>query len=162
MRDYWTQATRFPSQLTLGSCESGDDNVVGSTSDPFAVDPDPRALQDGGGARSLAVHEHGVLVGTVSWHPVPHGPSLPCVALKIGITLLEEHRGRGPGTAAQRLLVEHLFATTEVHRLEASTDVDNTAEQHALEKVGFQREGVLRGAQPRPGAARLVAAQRCC
>ena len=60
-----------------------------------------------------------------------------------------EARGRGIGTAAQRLLAEHLFATTSVHRVEAGTDVTNVAEQRALEKAGFTREGVLRGAQYR-------------
>jgi RimJ/RimL family protein N-acetyltransferase len=32
------------------------------------------------------------------------------------------------------------------------TDVENIPEQHALEKAGFSREGVLRGAQFRGGA----------
>ena len=36
-----------------------------------------------------------------------------------------------------------------MHRVEASTDVTNLAEQRALEKAGFTREGVLRGAQHR-------------
>ncbi len=49
----------------------------------------------------------------------------------------------------QRLLADHLFATTEVDRVEASTAVDNVAEQKALERAGFRREGVLRGAQVR-------------
>jgi RimJ/RimL family protein N-acetyltransferase len=39
-----------------------------------------------------------------------------------------------------------------VHRVQASTDVLNVAEQRALERAGFQREGVLRGAQWRRGA----------
>jgi GNAT superfamily N-acetyltransferase len=34
----------------------------------------------------------------------------------IGIILAPEHRGRGVGTVAQRLLAEHLFDTTVVHR----------------------------------------------
>ena len=52
---------------------------------------------------------------------------------------------RGVGTAAQRLLADYLFATTPANRLEATTEVDNVAEQRALEKAGFVREGVLRG-----------------
>ncbi len=51
-----------------------------------------------------------------------------------------------------RQVAEYLFATTNVNRVEASTDVDNLAEQRALEKAGFPREGVLRGAQFRSGA----------
>jgi RimJ/RimL family protein N-acetyltransferase len=38
-----------------------------------------------------------------------------------------------------------------VERLEASTDVDNLAEQRALERAGFTREAVLRHAQFRDG-----------
>ena len=45
---------------------------------------------------------------------------------------LPEHRGRGIGTAAQRLVAEHLFAHTTVHRLEAVTETINIAEQRAL------------------------------
>jgi RimJ/RimL family protein N-acetyltransferase len=43
-----------------------------------------------------------------------------------------------------------------VERLEASTDIDNVAEQRALEKAGFLREGVLRHAQYRAGSWRDV------
>ena len=39
-----------------------------------------------------------------------------------------------------------------MNRIEASTDVTNVPEQRALEKAGFVREGVLRGAQFRAGA----------
>jgi RimJ/RimL family protein N-acetyltransferase len=39
-----------------------------------------------------------------------------------------------------------------VHRVEASTDVSNLAEQRSLEKAGLRREGVTRGAQFRAGA----------
>lgn len=48
-------------------------------------------------------------------------------------------------------MAEYLFANTLIERLEASTDVDNVAEQRALEKADFQREGVLRHAQFRDG-----------
>lgn len=80
-----------------------------------------------------------------------HGPSAACRHLNIGIGLLPEHRGKGYGTAAQRALSSYLFSTRLVERLEASTDVDNVAEQRALEKAGFTREGVLRHAQFRAG-----------
>lgn len=44
-----------------------------------------------------------------------------------------------------------------MHRLEATTEVDNLEEQKALERCGFVREGVLRGATFRDGAWRDVA-----
>jgi RimJ/RimL family protein N-acetyltransferase len=62
------------------------------------------------------------------------------------------NRGRGHGAEAQRQLAAYLFAHIRVERLEASTDVDNLAEQRALERAGFAREGILRSAQFRDGA----------
>jgi [ribosomal protein S5]-alanine N-acetyltransferase len=41
--------------------------------------------------------------------------------------------------------VDYLFNYTTAHRLEALTDTENIAEQKALERVGFKREGVMRG-----------------
>lgn len=95
-----------------------------------------------------------VAAGMVSWHAARYGPDPWSRAWNIGIGLLPEARGQGVGTAAQRLLADELFATTTVNRVEAETDVDNVPEHHALEKAGFTREGVLRGAQFRNGAWR--------
>jgi [ribosomal protein S5]-alanine N-acetyltransferase len=86
----------------------------------------------------------GSLAGIVSWRTIKAGgPDGGC--LEIGILLFPEHRGHGLGTAAQRQLVEYLFATTLANRLQAITDVENLAEQRALERIGFRHEGVLRG-----------------
>jgi [ribosomal protein S5]-alanine N-acetyltransferase len=73
---------------------------------------------------------------------------------EIGIALFPEHRGRGIGTEAQRQLVNYLFRTTTVHRLEAGTEIDNLSEQRALERVGFRREGLMRGLYFRDGSWR--------
>jgi RimJ/RimL family protein N-acetyltransferase len=103
-------------------------------------------------AGTLAVETpDGTLAGTVSWFTVPHGPSAACQALNIGISLLPGQRGRGYGSAAQRALAEYLFATTLAERIEAETDVENVAEQRALERAGFTREGILRHTQFRAG-----------
>jgi RimJ/RimL family protein N-acetyltransferase len=85
---------------------------------------------------------------------VHNGPPHVARALNIGIELLLEHRGHGYGTTAQRMIAEHLFSTSTIERLEASTDVDNLAEQRALTKAGFTREGRLRHAWFRAGAWR--------
>ena len=91
-------------------------------------------------------------VGEVQWHAVAYGPGDGVHALNIGICLDPAICGRGVGGQAQRLLADYLFAYTPVHRVEASTDVGNVAEQRALEKAGYTREGVIRGAQFRQGA----------
>jgi RimJ/RimL family protein N-acetyltransferase len=123
----------------------------------FAIDPDDRPRVTGP-TRSFLLsvldERTGLLLGGVSWHAVDYGGTVSSSAWNIGIGLLPEARGRGVGTLAQRMLVDHLFATTELDRIEASTDVENIAEQRALEKAGFRREGVLRGAQLRGGIRR--------
>jgi RimJ/RimL family protein N-acetyltransferase len=91
-------------------------------------------------------------VGSVSGRAVRYGPNPESVAWNIGINLIPAARGRGFGGEAQMLLARHLLATTAAHRIEAMTDVDNLAEQRALDKAGFHREGVLKGAQFRAGA----------
>lgn len=94
-------------------------------------------------------------IGTVSWLKVAHGPP-PSWCWNMGISLLPEHRGRGLGTQAQQRLVEYLFSVSDAVRIEAGTLVDNVAEQRALERAGFEREGVLRSAQYLDGAWRDV------
>jgi RimJ/RimL family protein N-acetyltransferase len=93
-------------------------------------------------------------IGTVSWHAVHHGPGPWSRCWNIGIALLPAYRGHGYGGAAQRALAEYLLANTTAMRIEASTRSDNLAEQRALEKAGFRREGVLRSAQFHDGAWR--------
>ncbi len=91
----------------------------------------------------------GELVGSMSWHEEMYGPTVGSLCWNIGIGLVAAWRGKGIGAAAQRALAEHLFATTPHNRVEASTDVENIAEQRALERAGFTREGIIRGAQHR-------------
>lgn len=95
--------------------------------------------------------DDGAVVGDVSWHPVMYGPNEQSRALNIGVALYPEARGQGFGTEAQRLLAELLLEQFAVERVEASTDVDNVAEQRSLAKAGFAREGVIRRAQFRAG-----------
>ena len=103
----------------------------------------------GGEASYLTVEgDDGSCAGWVSWRPLGTGN------VEIGIGLLPEHRGRGLGTEAQRQLVDYLFSTTPVHRIQAGTEIDNIAEQRALEKAGFRREGVMRGVAFRAGGWR--------
>jgi RimJ/RimL family protein N-acetyltransferase len=101
---------------------------------------------------ALIVEADGRPIGTVSWHAERYGPNPESTAWNIGINLIPEGRGQGFGAEAQRLLAERLLRTTDANRIEAMTDVENLAEQRSLEKAGFAREGVLRGAQFRAGA----------
>ncbi len=114
----------------------------------FAVDG---LISDDAGGLAVQTPD-GTLLGSMDWFAVRHGPASTARALNIGIFLLPEHRGRGYGSAAHVIFADYLFATTLVERLEAGTDVDNIAEQRALERAGFHREGIARHAQFRAGA----------
>jgi [ribosomal protein S5]-alanine N-acetyltransferase len=93
------------------------------------------------------------VVGIASWEARTRGGPIGA-CYEIGLALLPEHRGRGLGTAAQAMLVTYLFRYTLANRLEAQTDAENLAEQAALERIGFRREGVLRGVRFRHGVWR--------
>jgi RimJ/RimL family protein N-acetyltransferase len=106
-----------------------DDGLVGSASSYLAV-----GLEDG------------TCAGWVTWRHVGATGNF-----EIGIALLPGHRGHGVGTEAQRQLVDYLFDTTAANRVQAGTEVGNVAEQRALERAGFRREGVQRGLYFRAG-----------
>ena len=62
----------------------------------------------------------------------------------LGYWIARDARGRGICTRALRVLARHGLEELELQRLELITDPDNRASQRVAEKVGFQREGVLR------------------
>ena len=113
----------------------------------FGLEPTPASVE----GNHLMVETDGEPIGTVSWQEVRYGPNDESLAINIGIALIPAARGHGHGSAAQRMLAGYLFATTKINRVEASTDLENVAEQRALERAGFTREGVIRGAQFRAG-----------
>ena len=108
-----------------------------------------RLIDDEGG--TLAIVDGDELLGDVSWRRLSSSPSQDSAFWNFGIIVFPQHRGKGHGTVAQRLLADYLFAHTPLQRVEASTDIDNLAEQRSLEKAGFTREGVMRGFQWRNG-----------
>ncbi|MBV9853061.1 MAG: GNAT family N-acetyltransferase [Streptosporangiaceae bacterium] len=101
---------------------------------------------------TLMVSRGGETLGFVNWRRRSAG--VGAFYWEMGIALLPGARGHGHGTQAHRLLARYLFAHTTAHRIEANTEVDNIAEQKALERAGFTREGVKRGEGWRDGAWR--------
>jgi RimJ/RimL family protein N-acetyltransferase len=96
----------------------------------------------------------GTLVGEVSWHQADNSTPPNGRCWNVGIFVLPEARGKGYGSAAQRAIAEYLFSHTPAVRVEASTEAANLAEQRALHKAGYTREGVLRKAVFRGGSYR--------
>ncbi|MFF3446824.1 GNAT family N-acetyltransferase [Streptomyces sp. NPDC002667] len=114
--------------------------------DRFAED---RLLGPDGGM--LTITAAGEAVGRVEWFASAWGRPATSSCWTIAIALVPAARGRGTGTAAQRQVAGYLFAHTRAERVQAFTDHANLAEQRALEKAGFTREGTLRSAQWRSG-----------
>jgi ribosomal-protein-alanine N-acetyltransferase len=64
--------------------------------------------------------------------------------LEIGYSLVPSERGKGCCTEAVKIMVDHLFLSKDIGRIQAQTDPRNVASQKVLEKVGFKKEGTLR------------------
>ena len=64
--------------------------------------------------------------------------------LEIGYCLLPSERSKGYCTEATQLMIDYLFLTMDVSRVQASVNIRNKASQRVLEKVGFTREGTIR------------------
>lgn len=92
-------------------------------------------------------------IGKVDWFTVTNwGRANTSACWEIAIGIFAEHRGRGFGTQAQRLLIDYLFAHYPRHRIQATTAIENMAERRSLEKLDFVQEGIIRQAQWRAGA----------
>ena len=64
--------------------------------------------------------------------------------LEIFYYLLPSERGRGYGTEAIMIMVDYLFLSRDLMRVQATTDPSNIASQRVLEKAGFRKEGIIR------------------
>lgn len=146
-----TLRVQLPADLTLLTGRDSEFADFG----PVAPATEPRSPElDANGGLTI-VAEDGQPAGDVSWHWTQHwGPSSASRCPMIGIWLRPEYRGRGIGAAAQARLARVLFAHTNTNRVEAATEVDNVAEQRALERAGFTREGCVRGSLWRGGRHR--------
>jgi ribosomal-protein-alanine N-acetyltransferase len=86
--------------------------------------------------------DDGKIIGSVS-HFVPSPLSRSCVEIGYGIDE-PALRGKGFGSESVKLLVDYLFLTKPLERIQATTNIGNLQSQHLLEKLGFTKEGVLR------------------
>jgi RimJ/RimL family protein N-acetyltransferase len=64
--------------------------------------------------------------------------------LEIGYDLVPSERGKGYCTEAVRIIVDYLFLSKDIPRIQAQTHPRNVASQKVLEKAGFTKEGTLR------------------
>ena len=92
---------------------------------------------DLGSGTNLAIEEDGSLVGDL-YVRAHEGIA------EVGWTLARTAQGRGLATEAATALVQALFTTVGVHRIEASLHPENTASARVCEAVGMTFEALTR------------------
>jgi RimJ/RimL family protein N-acetyltransferase len=75
---------------------------------------------------------------------IRHFLDLPHHLMELACWLVPSERKKGYATEATQLMVDYLFLSKELARIQAIVDVKNIASQRVLEKVGFQRGGTVR------------------
>jgi RimJ/RimL family protein N-acetyltransferase len=71
-------------------------------------------------------------------------PRLEGPKVAIGYVVARASWGKGYVPEATRAVIDWAFQQSSIYRVYATTDIENIASQRVLEKVGMQREGLLR------------------
>jgi RimJ/RimL family protein N-acetyltransferase len=64
--------------------------------------------------------------------------------MELACWLVPSESKKGYATEATQLMVDYLFLSKEIARIQAIVDARHKASQRVLEKSGFQREGTMR------------------
>ena len=79
----------------------------------------------------------GTKIGTMFHWPIGN-------LLEIGCVLIPTERGKGYCTEAVKIVLDYLFLSKNIVRIQAHTDARNMASQKVLQNVGFKKEGTIR------------------
>jgi len=90
-------------------------------------------------ARFVVEKKDGTKIGFIAHYFV-----VPTKLMEIGYDIIPSERGKGYGTEAVRIIVNYLFLTKDIVRIQAVTNVGNKPSQRVLEKAAFKKEGTLR------------------
>ncbi len=85
----------------------------------------------------IAMKENNQVIGMID-------PRIEASRVGVGYVIGYAHWGKGYMTEATRAIIEWAFQQPPIYRVYATTDVENIGSQRVLEKVGMQREGILR------------------
>jgi RimJ/RimL family protein N-acetyltransferase len=66
--------------------------------------------------------------------------------VEIGYFMIPSERRKGYCSEAVQIMVDYLFLSKDIVRIQAGTDMRNKASQKVLENVGFVKEGTVRKA----------------
>ena len=91
----------------------------------------------------ITLPEEDRAIGGISCHVDGH-------AAEFGYLINRRYWGNGFATDASRAIVEWLFSMPSIWRVWATCDTENLASVRVLEKVGLEREGILRRWAVRP------------
>lgn len=83
---------------------------------------------------AIVLRESGQLIGDIGLH------FLENEELEIGITIAQEHQGKGFATEALKSIIENLFTHWNKQKIKASVDPRNKASIAMLLKLGFSKE----------------------
>jgi RimJ/RimL family protein N-acetyltransferase len=75
---------------------------------------------------------------------IHHRLDSPHRIMELACWLMPIESRKGYGTEATQLMVDYLFLSRQLARIQAIVDVRHIASQRVLEKAGFQREGTMR------------------
>jgi [ribosomal protein S5]-alanine N-acetyltransferase len=89
----------------------------------------------------IELRETGALIGSCGFHTWVRSDR----RTEIGYELVPSMWRRGVMSEVLPAAIEWGFAEMEIHRIGALVSTDNVASMRLLEKLGFRREGVLRG-----------------
>ena len=64
--------------------------------------------------------------------------------MEISCILHPDYRKKGYGTEATQLMVDYLFLSTNITRIQADTNARNKTAQETLKRAGFKKEGTMR------------------
>jgi len=90
---------------------------------------------------AILENDTGQLVGTINLFRIFRGPLQSAM---IGYVVDRKHNGKGYATEAIRLTVDYAFRKLGLHRIEAGVMPHNLPSIRALEKAGFEKEGLAR------------------
>ena len=85
----------------------------------------------------LIEKKDGSRIGTIGHYP--RGSML-----EIGYSIFPDERGKGYCTEAVQIMVDYLFMSRNMVRVQAHTSIRNKDSQRVLEKSGFKKEGTFR------------------
>ena len=74
---------------------------------------------------------------------IRHFLDKPHHLMELACWLVPSENKKGYATEATRLMVDYLFLSKEIARIQAIVDVRHVASQRVLEKAGFHREGTM-------------------